>query len=140
MIKDVAIKWLHFDAAKEFTSFDIKGAYLGGQVTQRSYLVYDPPPAPRSSVVFRYKDLPGEQRDTVHFYGGPTSMDGTKHYKQRFVVQGNRRPINPFYEMMHGSELAARTAINTITNRGRGRGRINSAHIGGTAASSSTTS
>jgi len=103
VIKDVAIDWLHFDAAKEFTSFDIKGAYLDGQVTQHSYLAYDPPPAPRSSV-------------------------------------GHRRPINPFYEMLHGSEVAARTAINTITNRGRGRGRINPAHIGGNAASSSTIS
>ena len=90
--------------------------------------------------MYRYKDLPGEQRDTSYVYGGPTSMDGTKHYKQRFVVQGDRRPINPFYEMLHGSEIAARTAINTITNRGRGRGRINPAHIGGNAASSSTIS
>ena len=124
VIKDVAINWMQFDAAKEFTSFDIKGAYLDGQVTQQSHLTYDPPPAPRSSVVYHYKEFPG----------------GTKHYKQRFVVQGDRRPINPFYEMLHGSEIAARTAINTITNRGRGRGRINPAHIGGNAASSSTTS
>ena len=114
--KDVAVKWLHSDKANDFTSSDIKGAYL----------VYDPPPATRSSWVYQYKEFPGEQR--------------TQHYKQRFVVQGDRRPINPFYEMLHGSEVAARTAINTITNRGRGRGRINPAHIGGNAASSSTIS